>query len=338
MASPLKLLMEEGVKNHTVVRSPDNQLVYTGFANFHTLAKNEENVFMPMNSNRAMNLKVVEQRVQENLNHFADTGRWLDFGQINFLVIDSEPRKVFYIMDGQHRCATMMELAKKSSHPIYFQFRVKVVEDENQANRDLEHFQRSYPVDPRSFFQTQEMTRLATQVLNAVRNQWYTIFRDVDLSVAVAKRSPDPDRPFLSDFLFFWLLKSSGLLKEGNSSAAVLAKLLKVNSAVRRLVKKNKLDKVGNPSEAMLAKITKCKSDCDESCYLGLFRPGKLEWKQVEEMIWGIQPHAPLRISGGSHGGNTARGGTSGKGEASSRRRPKADAGSAPKKRARTHE
>ncbi len=56
---------------------------------------------MPMNSNRSINGDVVNERVQANLNEYDRKGVYCEFGQINLLILDSDPSMTFLIMDGQ---------------------------------------------------------------------------------------------------------------------------------------------------------------------------------------------------------------------------------------------
>ena len=57
--------------------------------------------FLPMNSNRAINFEVVSDRVKTNLEEYDRTGKYCEFGQINLLIIETEPTMTFLIMDGQ---------------------------------------------------------------------------------------------------------------------------------------------------------------------------------------------------------------------------------------------
>jgi hypothetical protein len=72
-----------------------------------------------MSSNRCVNEDVVAQRVATNLRHKARTGEYCDFGQLVLLVLQPEPSPKFYIMDGQHRFATMRRLHQLDpTHPV----------------------------------------------------------------------------------------------------------------------------------------------------------------------------------------------------------------------------
>ncbi len=56
---------------------------------------------MAMNSNRSINGDVVQERVHANLNEFDSKGKYCEFGQINLLILDTDPSMTFLIMDGQ---------------------------------------------------------------------------------------------------------------------------------------------------------------------------------------------------------------------------------------------
>jgi hypothetical protein len=57
--------------------------------------------FVTMNSNRSINGEVVHDRVQANLDEYDRKDRYCEFGQINLLILDSDPSMTFLIMDGQ---------------------------------------------------------------------------------------------------------------------------------------------------------------------------------------------------------------------------------------------
>ncbi|CAK9051825.1 unnamed protein product [Durusdinium trenchii] len=157
-----------------------------------------------MNSNRAINDDVVDARFRENLDELAEHGHFKDFGQINLLILLNDPRHIFYVMDGQHRCRVMDRLHRHTGQDIKFQFRAKAVIDENEAHRELLHFQNAYPSDPRAFFSTKRGREVGTSVLQRLR----TKFAIPELWVSVTsfrpgKRTGDPNRPKLNDFIIF---------------------------------------------------------------------------------------------------------------------------------------
>ena len=135
-----------------------------------------------MNSNRAVNEDVVRHRVRANRDALARTGRYCDFGQIVMLIVRTSPARNFLVMDGQHRCVTMDRLyALDQASPILFQFRAKVVANEAEAYAELTHFQDCYPADPRAFYPTQRMTRLANAVVGRVKARWPGAFKAVSV-------------------------------------------------------------------------------------------------------------------------------------------------------------
>ncbi|GBG30708.1 Hypothetical Protein FCC1311_069282 [Hondaea fermentalgiana] len=279
--SPLVELLERGVAEHTLVRSPDGA-VYTGFADFATLNESEC-LFRPMNSNRAINDDVVRERVAANERRLKESGTFYDFGQINFIINNQEPSKTFFIMDGQHRCATMARLLEHKE-PINFQFRVKVVNSEQEAASELEHFQNSYPSDPRSFFPTQHKTTLATQCLEIMKATFpgADLWRTVEVKSRVGARTGDPNRPFLTDFIFFGLLQTSGLLDKHDDAEPVLETLITVDKTMADMGARKPSSLGKGVSREMVAKARAL------GCFLGFFRPGKLEWHDVAAQ-------APLR-------------------------------------------
>merc|ERR1711957_383305 len=120
-------------------------------------------------------------------------GRYLEFGQINLIVIAAEPSFEFLAMDGQHRCETMAELHRLfPDRALVFQFRVKVVDSEAKAFEELRHFQRSYPSDPRSFFRSRAEARVATAVLVQWKRRHAQAFKEIVLSDRQGRKTNDP--------------------------------------------------------------------------------------------------------------------------------------------------
>jgi hypothetical protein len=198
--SPLVQLLEDGVAKHSIVKHP-LEPIYAGFAAFSDL-KASACSFVPMNSNRVVNHEVVERRVVANLKSYKDLGSYLDFGEIALVVLRASPLREFFIMDGQHRIATMERLyARHRDVPLNFHFRVTVCASEKEAHEHLIHFQDCFPADPRAFFQTQAQTRLATAVVDALHHRYPGAFRDrvVHTARAGGGHTADPARPYLND-------------------------------------------------------------------------------------------------------------------------------------------
>ncbi|CAK9044042.1 Uncharacterized protein SCF082_LOCUS25079 [Durusdinium trenchii] len=281
MVSPLVAVLEAGVAGHTLVRSPDGS-VYTGFADYATLEASEC-VFQALNSNRALNADVVRERVERNRVELEAKGAFMDFGQIFFLINNEDPSKTFYIMDGQHRCATMRELSKEFPDvKINFQFRVKICENEAQAGQELRHFQNSYPSDPRSFFPTQRQTAVATECLDILKRTYTSpdLFRKVVVSSRVGARTGDPDRPFMSDYTFFGMLQDSKLLEPATATTqAVLGRLILMEQMMAELSASEPARLGAGVSKGMIHKAR------GFGCFLGFFRPGKLEWGDLSPRL-----------------------------------------------------
>ena len=68
--------------------------------------------------------------VSEKASRCLGAFRVLLLRQINLLILLNEPRKIFFIMDGQHRCRVMERLHRRTGRDIKFQFRAKAVSDE----------------------------------------------------------------------------------------------------------------------------------------------------------------------------------------------------------------
>eukprot|EP00438_Fugacium_kawagutii_P006971 Skav222786 [mRNA] locus=scaffold1254:40855:52469:+ [translate_table: standard] len=259
-------ILQDGVEAGLVVKDSDhNGGIYTGFLQWqHVKASNCR--FEAMNSNRAINDSVVEARFRENLDELAEHGRFKDFGQINLLILLNDPQHVFYVMDGQHRCRVMERLHRHTDRDIKFQFRAKAVVDP----RELIHFQNAYPSDPRAFFSTRRARQVGTSVLQRLRTKFQSQERDIeDLWVDVTtfragKRTGDPNRPKLNDFLIFWLLQDSELLND----VQVFEHLLKMNALMQRLANDQRAKLGLSASRNVLFRPCRhvcCCSDCAES-------------------------------------------------------------------------
>lgn len=292
--------------------------VYTGFANFSELAGSQCD-FVPMNSNRAINMQVVHQRVAENIASWECYGRYLDFGQINLMVIADDQSHIFLVMDGQHRCETMRSLNRQfPARELAFQFRAKVVDNEEKAFEELDHFQRSYPTDPRSFFHSRAESRAATAVVERLKAVHRRAFKDMKITDRHGRGTVDPPRPYLNDNLLFWLLKDAGIahsaaLEEAAgaaeppaagaarpvNAAAALA-LLDQASALLAVLPKEELG--AGATEEMRRKAA------DMGCWLGFFREGKLGWAAVAHRLEAQQQVAPAGGAVGSNGAAAADG------------------------------
>ena len=228
------------------MRDPDGR-VYTGFLEWNNVVKSKCR-FESMSSNRAINDDVVDTRVRENLEELSRHGRFCDFGQINLLILLNSAAHDFYVMDGQHRVRVMERLHTETGRDIKFQFRAKAVSDDAEAHLELKHFQNIYPSDPRSFFSSRQAREVSTSVLARLRTE----FTSHDLWVPVqtsrtGKRCGDPHRPKLNDFLVFWFLQDSGLLREDIREAQVFQRVMKMNRLMQHLSQTDsgKLGKAG---------------------------------------------------------------------------------------------
>jgi len=252
-------------------------LIYTGFLQWQHVM-NSNVVFEPMSCNRAINDDVVDRRVKDNLEHMARTGKFCDFGQINLLVLLDDPAHKFYVMDGQHRCKTMARLHSQTGKDIKFQFRAKAVANESGAHQELLHFQSCYPSDSRSFFATAHARHTATAVLQRLRTEFPSVelWSDVITTTCRAgKRTGDPNRPRLNDFLVFWILQDSGLLdavSPDNGEREIFQTMLRMNRLLRRVAQtdRNKIGKGVTENMLRIAERT--------GCYLGLFRDDGVGW------------------------------------------------------------
>mmetsp|Transcript_9044 Transcript_9044/g.26622 ORF Transcript_9044/g.26622 Transcript_9044/m.26622 type:complete len:381 (-) Transcript_9044:136-1278(-) len=281
--SPLLTLLDRAVLGGKVVKDPSGQ-VYTGFACYRDLA-GSQCAFVPMNSNRAINREVVQQRVQENIEAYDRSGQYLEFGQINLIIVSRDPSLDFLVMDGQHRCETMRDLnARFPERELWFQFRVKVVTSEPMAFEELRHFQRSYPTDPRSFFRSRAEARRATAVLLQLKVQHAGVFRCMVLSDRQGRVTGDPSRPYLNDNLIFWLLQDSELLggaEDGRAgapkgTAEILADLGRMDQLLAGLP----LAALGRAAtEHMRTVAGRC------GCWLGFLREGMLRWRDLQDRL-----------------------------------------------------
>lgn len=276
--SPLVRILQDGVEAGLVVKDSEAS-IYTGFLQWqHVKASNCR--FEAMNSNRAINDSVVEARFKENLEELAAHDRFKDFGQINLLILLNDPQHVFYVMDGQHRCRVMERLHRHTNRDIKFQFRAKAVSDEAEAHRELIHFQNAYPSDPRAFFSNKRARQVGTSVLQRLR----TKFSSQDLWMDVTtfrsgKRTGDPNRPKLNDFLIFWLLQDSQLLSSSENDVQVFERLLKMNAVMQRIANDERAKLGKGVTENMVRSAQRW------GCFLGFFRVDQLRWYELADRL-----------------------------------------------------
>jgi len=286
IVSPLVGLLVSAVAGGKVVKDSTGK-IFTGFASYGDLAESRCK-FVPMNSNRAISRDVVKKRVAENLQIYMQTGQYMEFGQINLIIIAQDATYDFLVMDGQHRCETMDELYRHpAKHDITFQFRAKVVSSEADAFEELKHFQRSYPTDNRSFFRSRAEARAATAVLLKIKEEYGSAFRDMVLSDQRGRATKDPVRPYLNDNIVFWLLQDAGLVggadaNAGDSQAGsadgarALALLLRMNIYMATLV----LTDLGRGATAKMRQNAGA-----IGCWLGFFREGVLHWGDLRQKM-----------------------------------------------------
>eukprot|EP00405_Crypthecodinium_cohnii_P018120 CAMPEP_0206455864 /NCGR_PEP_ID=MMETSP0324_2-20121206/22028_1 /ASSEMBLY_ACC=CAM_ASM_000836 /TAXON_ID=2866 /ORGANISM="Crypthecodinium cohnii, Strain Seligo" /LENGTH=438 /DNA_ID=CAMNT_0053926693 /DNA_START=171 /DNA_END=1488 /DNA_ORIENTATION=- len=297
--SPLIALMERAKAVGQVVCDTSGK-VYTGFAPYKDLAVSQCQ-FVPMNSNRAINRDVVRQRVEENEDHFQKTRQYMEFGQINLIIVASDTTHEFLVMDGQHRCETMKELfSRHPDWPLWFQFRAKVVTSEAVAFEELRHFQRAYPSDPRSFFRSRLETRTATAVLGNLKEHYPKAFKEMVLSNRVGRSTGDPNRPYLNDNIVFWFLQDAGLLRAaadgGEEEVGSNPGNVNAVSILERLQAADQYLAV-QPIQGLGKKASQSmKNEAEKlNCYLGFFRDGYLRWKDIESRL--PPPRRPNPVS-----------------------------------------
>lgn len=279
--SPLIEILEKGIPSR-VVKDPTNR-VYTGFLSYGHVASSNC-TFVPMNSNRAINEEVVTTRVRANMENFGRHGEYLDFGQIVLVIVREDPLMSFHVMDGQHRCRTMALLhQERPDRIIHFQFRAKVVDTEEDAYKELKHFQECYPSDPRSFFRSRSERELATAVVARLKEDMFThadLFKPVQQSARHGQRVGDPNRPHLTDNIAFWLLSDSGMLAEPGATVQGIQRQLQamhrfmssLEAGERHLLGKNVTTNMISTAQRM-------------GCFLGLFRDGVLHWKDLSSRL-----------------------------------------------------
>ncbi|CAJ1374721.1 unnamed protein product [Effrenium voratum] len=276
LESPLVSVLDAGVASGLVVKDAENN-IYTGFLQWKNVMDSSCQ-FESMNSNRAVNEDVVEARVSDNLRELAENQRFRDFGQINLLVLLNDPGHVFYVMDGQHRCKVMDRLHRKTGKDIKFQFRAKVVADEAEAHQELMHFQNCYVSDPRAFFSGKRSRATATAVLARLRGRFTAAELWVPIvTTRAGKRTGDPGRPRLNDFLVFWLLKDAGLAEKSEEEA--LQALLKMNRLLQGFDAGDRAKLGKGVTDNMIRSATRW------GCFLGFFREDQLRWAELRELL-----------------------------------------------------
>merc|ERR1712224_169171 len=162
---------------------------------------------------------------------------------------------------------------------INFQFRAKVVNTEEDAYKELKHFLECYPSDPRSFFRSSSERELATNVLKRMKEEMFTnadLFKPVQQSSRYGQRVGDPNRPYLTDNIIFWLLSDSGLLAKSGATVDAILKQLHAMHQLMSALDEGQRHILGKNVTANMMSIAQ-----RVGCFLGLFRDGVLHWKEL---------------------------------------------------------
>jgi hypothetical protein len=293
----------EGRPKQPELLHSENLSAYTGFARAKMLKENA--VFEAMAANRCVSAEVIATRTAENCRKRMRGGAYHDFGLISFAVVrydeaggrtaqyvekadpvsgSARRLPMFYVLDGQHRLTTMLELMDPETwvglpdearhrhaldaENIHFQISVKVVESKAAANAALMQMQNCYPPDKRCFFTADNEANVASGALELAKLAWPRAF--VTLDVRGKKNKLVPERPKLDDGCFFDFLRDTSLLALAASSPLALPDKVRylfdhlkvVNDAVR---------KAGPPGKLSQAMFNSC-STTTSGCYLGYYR------------------------------------------------------------------
>ena len=215
----------------------------------------------------------------------------------------------FYVLDGQHRLSTMIELARERPNvPIWFALSVRVVPDKASANAALLHMQQTYRADPKCFFTADEEAEVAARTLDLARLAWPGAFDSTSTALSSFARPPRPTiRPKLDDGLFFDVLRDTHLLAEV-IRAQTLADGSPLHAAGRPAVLFDALkaanDAIWQDAERRRASgdvAAKTFADCRDrfkGCFLGLYRRDKagaalIEMLKTKQLCPG-SAHCPL--------------------------------------------
>jgi hypothetical protein len=291
--------------------------VYVGYGNLETIRRCR---FLPMATNRCISQDVVAQRVAQNLSRLSERGSYHDFGQISLVAVRSPSTEQyvqeassasaagsgrcarFYVLDGQHRLQTMVELARERPDvPIWFELSVQVVTDKEAANEALLHMQHTYRADPKCFFTKDDEADVAARTLDLAKLQWPAAFSAADAS-SFSRPTRPVVRPRLDDGLFFDVLRdtrllalvcSSGTLKDGVAATpttrplALFDAIDSVNEALRKdAERKHARGKLADRT------FTDCRGKFN-GCFLGLYRRDKAGVELLEMLKTQSPPLVP---------------------------------------------
>jgi len=164
---------------------------YIGFGEYLTMSGC---VFEPLGTNRAVNVDVVQKRVQKNLSSLLHRQRYCDFGTISLCAVrgdDIAPNNCakFYILDGQHRIAVMQSLKEmRPNASIHFELRCKVVSSHREATEELFSMQDCHPPDPRCFFDSRQENEMASLLLDFAKIRWPQVRHPPPLCLLAVKQ------------------------------------------------------------------------------------------------------------------------------------------------------
>ena len=183
---------------------------YVGFLHYH----NSDIKFVPMGLNRIVNHKIVDQRVQENIDYYNENGKYLKFSTVKLIVVREDPDK-FYVLDGQHRICTAQILCRQfQERELIINVSITVVNTHHDANHDLILFQKQYQPDSRMFCSSPRQKEAITNVITLFRECFPNAFRLYDNYITECRSNTHVSRPHLNDPLVAYLYNKVNLLKK----------------------------------------------------------------------------------------------------------------------------
>ena len=328
-AGPATKMLQQLWQNGELLRREELQ-TYIGFGEYRHM---QGCVFEPLGTNRAVNLDVVQKRVQKNLESLREKQRYCDFGTISLCVVvgddmTSNSCAKYYILDGQHRIAVMQSLKElRPDVALWFQLRCKVVYSNQEATQELFSMQDCHPPDPRCFFENREENEMASLLLDFAKIRWPQVFKADKHAVKSFEEKKgslpkDPARPFLNDGLFFDLIRDFGVLAailhvyraEGSQqhrdhsvcAAAGLRRLEKISDAIAGV------HELGEIEFGAAATWESCRQ---KNCFLGMYKYDKDGERLLQQLaasgVIYSRGQDPARCAAGRRGGGGRGGGGS---------------------------
>lgn len=233
--------------------------------------------FEELSLNRTVDIKVVKERVNQNLEKYQIKGEHMDFGEIKLCAIIGELCPLLYLTDGQHRIRTMMELYSEHNMNINFVAVIKLVKNISEIREYFEHINKCRPIDPETIFNDIDDKRIVEEVSNWIDKK-YTA------DVIKPERECQASRPYLCQRAICHIYRALKTKVNHDMSFEMKRdRTFQILEYLNDIIKNMSTDVSMNG----LKNHSKVKDCCDnklKGCYLGLLRKDHMSWRVFDQL------------------------------------------------------